>query len=292
MNLFDDFFWFCMTEDELDDGIKADDDYSWVDEALKEEECELKKPISKTVNVNNECTSKPLDLEALIYKAKEAAFGKHRKYYAEAELQKLQWKQLNGIESEFDRATWDLCKFILESDAIAAKYLTVENGFIYSQAIRENFTLPIEIPKEDRKSEIGFFDIFMKIIEIDMKLAVDIWVWCIKIFGPYAHFMEDKYDLYMGVDYHVNEYPPEFMDYATEIMCTDIEFSQQYFGNTTHTLGSHRYITHALEMGHYEGAAEIERIARANPYLKDHEVEIFENLIRRAHTDFPNLLKL
>lgn len=35
-----------------------------------------------------------------------------------------------------------------------------------------------------------------------------------------------------------------------------------------------------------EEASEIERIAKANPYLKDFEVEMLEDLIQRAYTEF------
>lgn len=284
MNLFDEFWKFCMLEELLEE----EEEYYWEGEEFEEDDFELEEPISEPIIDNANTIIHLTETQILINSIKEASYTKKRKYDAEAKLQQLRLDYLNDVEGEPEGPAWDLCRFILESDATAAQYLTVENGYIYSQAIRENFTLPIEIPKEDRKSVMCFLDIFKKIMKIDMKLAVDIWVWCVKVFGPYAQFMVDKYDLYWGVDYYKEEYPLEFMDYATEIMCTDIEFSQQYFGNTTHALGSYEYITHALKMRHYEGAAMIERIARANPYLKDFEVEIFEELTQRAYSEFSN----
>ena len=57
------------------------------------------------------------------------------------------------------------CKFILYSDTVAAKYLTLHDGFLYSQAVKENFDLPISIPDEDDKVITYFSDLIMELAE-------------------------------------------------------------------------------------------------------------------------------
>lgn len=125
----------------------------------------------------------------------------------------------SSADSEIEK-----CQFILNSDTVAAKYLTVYKGFLYAQAAKEYFDLPINIPDED-ESVITYFDDFIReVAEEDAKLAVEIWGWCIKQFGPYAKYMYDHRTLYNFTMCSVDEYPEEFLDVAAQVIGNDPDF--------------------------------------------------------------------
>lgn len=122
-------------------------------------------------------------------------------------------------EAEIER-----CQFILNSNTVAAKYLTVYNGFLYAQAVKEHFSLPVDIPDEDDSIKTYFDDLMREVAEEDPKLAVEIWGWCIKQFGPYPQYMYDKRTLYNFTMCSVDEYPEEFLDLASTAIGNDQEF--------------------------------------------------------------------
>ena len=116
--------------------------------------------------------------------------------------------------------------FILSGSCIAAKYLTPYDGFIYAQAIKENFDLPISFDDEDEDSTVWFPDIFMELAEEDPELAVEVWAWCVKEFGPYQKYMKTKPIIYSYITSSTDEYPPEFLDIAIDRLGNDVAFSE------------------------------------------------------------------
>ena len=76
---------------------------------------------------------------------------------------------------------------------VAAKYTSPEDGFLYCQAIRDNFNLPIKIPEEDEKQEWDMYELAEKVAEIDCHILLEVWHWCAKTFLPYK-----EYDLQCG----------------------------------------------------------------------------------------------
>lgn len=81
--------------------------------------------------------------------------------------------------------------FILEKgdELIAANYMTVNNGFLFAQAIKDHFTLPIALPDEDEKSKMKLKDILLKLNRKDMQLTFEVWDWCTEHFLPYADYI-------------------------------------------------------------------------------------------------------
>lgn len=66
---------------------------------------------------------------------------------------------------EFERYEKSRCKFILKNAdrILAADYLSNDGGFLYAQAIKDNFKLPCSLPDEDEKSEMWLPQILCKI---------------------------------------------------------------------------------------------------------------------------------
>ncbi len=104
------------------------------------------------------------------------------------------------------------CEFILSQSCVAARYLTIYDGFLFAQAVKENFPLPVDVQDEDEEVKNFFDDLFLEIAEQNVSLAVDIWVWLIKEFAPYREFMQNDWTIYNSIISSVDDYPPEFLD--------------------------------------------------------------------------------
>lgn len=115
-------------------------------------------------------------------------------------------------------------RFILSQSCIAARYLTECDGFIFTQAIKDNFSLPIQVVDEDSKVKNIFTDVFMELADEDVALAVEVWVWCIKEFGPYQKYMTDKGTIYNHILFSIDDYPNEFLDVLIDRLGSDEDF--------------------------------------------------------------------
>lgn len=87
----------------------------------------------------------------------------------------------------FNETDEDLCRFILnQADTVtAAKNITQYGKFLFSQAIKDNFDLPCNLPDEDEEPEMTLSDIVNKVSRYDCELAARIWAWCLENIGPY-----------------------------------------------------------------------------------------------------------
>ena len=115
-------------------------------------------------------------------------------------------------------------KFVLSQNCIAARYLTRYDGFIFVQAVKDNFRLPIDVPNEDDEVKNYFPDFFMEVAEEDVNLALDIWVWCIKEFGGYQLYMDNAWTLYNQIMSSLDDYPEEFKDCLINRLGSDQNF--------------------------------------------------------------------
>ena len=123
-------------------------------------------------------------------KVKRSDYPNERMYRAACDLESARRNLKNAEDSEWVRSL----KFILEKsdEIIAAKYLTADGKFLYSQAIKDHFKLPVTIPDEDEKREFELGDILNKIARKDIDLAIGVWVWCFEKFAPYSQYDEDS----------------------------------------------------------------------------------------------------
>ena len=84
----------------------------------------------------------------------------------------------------------EICTFIIEKadTVLAANYLSHTDGFLYSQAVKDNFDLPISLPDEDEKREFEFYEIIKKLAKKDIPLSFEVWSWALEQFLPYAEY--------------------------------------------------------------------------------------------------------
>lgn len=172
------------------------------------------------------------------------------------------------------------CKFILNSDTIAGKYLTVYDGFIFAQAVKENFDLPVEVDDEDDEVKTHFDDLFMEITEEDPELALKIWIWCVKEFGPYQKYMASDWTIYNSILSSTDEYPKEFLDLAIKALGSDIEFCKAVISeNPQYPYGTGKFVARALELDLTKEAQIIFTATAMNPKAKSKDIESLINSI-------------
>ena len=182
------------------------------------------------------------------------------------------------------------CEFIVSSDTVAAKYLTVYDGFIMGQAVKENFQIPVDVPDEDEESNVYFPTLFMNIAEEDVNLAVDIWVWCIKEFGPYKKYLEYDDNFYGSIVSSMDDYPEEFIDVAIKRLSNDNEFRKGLLIESPEIIySSHRFVTRALELNLITEAQEIFKAISLNPLVKGKPMEEIIDYIISDCSDWHNL---
>ncbi len=163
------------------------------------------------------------------------------------------------------------CKFILESNCIAAKYLTVSDGFDYGRALKDHFELPINIQEEH------FFDfdnLFNSVIQIDYRVAVDMWIWCVNTFGEYQDYMDYSYNLYNSVLASLYEGPKENLIYFFDKLKNNNELTDKIFAkNPDFPASVARLIAIAFEFGNDETALAIFNSVLKNSDAKGNQLE-------------------
>ena len=129
-------------------------------------------------------------------KTKEEYYPNKRRYIAACTLanktdtgQNLYW----NIEED-ERKDKERCRFILDNaDSItAANYLISHGKFLYAQAVKENFELPVSLPDEDEYRISDFSDVIRRIAEHNIALSFEVWEWSLTTFLPYAQYAESS----------------------------------------------------------------------------------------------------
>ncbi len=118
---------------------------------------------------------------------REEDYPNRRRYLAAAALADMDQK---GRRQEDEASEIERCHFILEQGdtVVAADYLTPDGDFLFAQAIKDHFDLPVTLPDEDETSEFSFIKILLKIEKKDVSLALRVWDWCVAQFLPYADY--------------------------------------------------------------------------------------------------------
>ena len=164
-------------------------------------------------------------------------------------------------------------QFILDGNCVAARYLTVDRGFLYAQAVKENFQLPIEVPDEDEQPVTSLEDLFLDLAEEDPALAVRVWAWIVIEFGPYPQHMDDIWMPLNGLLCMTDRFPPEFQEIAVEELCANENFRRGLLEESPEFPDVGGYIAYALEQGKEEQAAALLRAALKNPHGKGTKYE-------------------
>jgi len=182
--------WRDTCEDGTDYGVEPTDyeTEEEYEEALADAQ-ESKNNAGITLNISLECPA--LDK---LDEIKEEDYPNKRRYNAAYTLAN---EFLIYSNDEYEKKEKACCRFILDkADTIlAANYLSHDGGFLYAQAIKDNFSIPCSLPDEDETREMEFSQILCKIAKRDVPLSFEIWSWCLEKFLPYS-----EYDDFCGND--------------------------------------------------------------------------------------------
>ena len=159
-------------------------------------------------------------------------------------------------------------RFLVEGGCVASRYLTVHDGFLYAQAVKANFPLPIEVPDEDERPVTSLYELFLDLAEEDPVLAVRVWAWIIQEFGPYPQYMDGTWMPFNGLLYLTFRFPPEFQELALEELCQNSDFRRGLLETSPEFPDVDAYIAYALSQGREDQAATLLQSALKNPHGK------------------------
>ena len=221
---------------------------------------------------------------------KRDAYPDERSYEAARYLCDLEQGTAWILEDTDIEAEKARCRFILDRPCLAARYLTAYNGFILAQAVRDHFTLPIEVESEDTESKLSLDDLISEVAEEDSALALDIWVWCIKEFGPHQKYLRHKWSLYSAILGRLDEYPEEFRKLAIKKLGTDTGFAKGVLtDNPDIPYGIADCITTALENGSFQEAQIMFVATVTNPVLRGKDIEAIINSVLCGISNYEEL---
>ena len=220
----------------------------------------------------------------------ESDYPNKRQYDAAYRLCDVKQDTAYISDDSSKEAEIEKCEFILSGNCIAARYLTVYDGFLYAQAVKDHFALPVELPDEDKEPITYFDDMFLEIAEYNVDLAVNIWRWCIKEFGPYKRYMQSEDTLYNSIFFSTDDYPDSFMDAAIKAICGDEGFRNELLlGNPSFPYGIDDYIAHALLHGQVIEAKVMFETALSNNRAKGKDREEFIDSIISSCSNWDEL---
>lgn len=133
-----------------------------------------------------------------------------RRYIAAFELANLP----DYINDDYLQRERNFCKFIVEKadTIIAANYLAYEEGFLYAQAIKDNFNLNISLPDEDEERVMTFPAVLCKIAKYDADLSFKVWNWCFEQFLPYNEYYDScAQELSTDVIIDLHKFPKDYI---------------------------------------------------------------------------------
>ena len=182
----------------------------------------------------------------------------------------------------------DRCRFIVKSQAPAARYLTVEGRYLYAQAVKDNFKLPFDIPDEKDSVKTEFDDLLIPLAEDNIPNSLKIWEWCLDTFRPYMRYSDDWDDITSLMLLKLyDDYPDGFPQAIIEHMAASPAFIEKLLLNCSGRLWSVSDLTvGALASGYTETAKRIMECAFANPLAEiEDKVSCIEECIDKCFDD-------
>ena len=201
-------------------------------------------------------------------KIDESNYPNRRRYNAACVLAE---KYIVNSDDDYNKDMTAKCRFIIENadSIIAANYFEYSRGFLYAQAIKENFRVPCTLPDEDEKPEIDFCDIIRKIARTDVPLSLEIWAWCLDKFIPYSRF--DEYSSYQLTTQVINK----IGDFAN---------AAEYRSALVHYMNENKKFCETLMLSDDEPASRTDKliVTAINEELYDLAVSIFSLYLANA----------
>ncbi|MCD7785378.1 MAG: hypothetical protein LUH18_07375 [Oscillospiraceae bacterium] len=233
-------------------------DYDSPEEYYEEVEMrELEETDTKPKDVSDKSVSKPLS---------ESDFPNKRSYDAAYVVRMYEHYPADSVDESKELR---VCKYISEGSSIASKYLTRHGAFLFTQAIKENFELPIELPDEDEFREIDPCNSLRKIARYDADLALKAWNWILDEFMPPMKELELELGNFLVCTEYVlsnlDEYPKGFMPKFKKYIVEHPDFAELLFGSLKRVnFNLVGWVINSLEKGNVD-----EALGLLTPILKN-----------------------
>lgn len=161
---------------------------------------------------------------------KETDYPNERTYNAALRRNWLENDYKSKSLSDSDKHLYEQCDFILKkyNNLIAAHYLSSYFGeFLYAQAVKENFTLPFDLPDEDEKRLTPLIDLFIQIHKECKEHLLTIWKWLVNNFMPYIQYSSDNgYNLSTGIFLNCCNIDENFINEFADYISTNKAFGR------------------------------------------------------------------
>lgn len=212
-------------------------------------------------------------------KAKERPSVINDKYIVEA-VAELGYVKSGIYTSDDARAVTEKADFVLHHrDNIAAKYLSITNGFDLVQAIIDNIPLRQELHDDYNITNDTFEELLHDVSEFDWLLAMHVWDWTIQQFLPHSKYDENLKDTIL-------DYPVEGMWNKNEggfitFLLEHQSFLQALFAECDDvSYWENDIVDEAIRLKQYEVAKSIVTSVMNNPrvVMKD-KIEFVDELI-------------
>lgn len=263
-----------LEKDNMDRFYEDEEEDLWDDPQDEDEESLWEEPLEE---------QRPMAYPTFSVESQEERYAKkgiwredypnQRTYDAACELADLRKGEGYVPQNSTCQKEMEKRQFILSGGCAAARYLTVSRGFLYAQAVKENFQLPIEVPDEDEQPVTSLEDLFLDLAEEDPALAVRVWAWIVIEFGPYSQYMDGTWAPFNGILYLTDRFPPEFQDLALEELCQNGAFRRGLLEDSPEFPDVGGYIAYTLEHDREEQGTVLLKSALKNPQGKGTKYE-------------------
>jgi hypothetical protein len=204
----------------------------------------------------------------------DKCYPNQRSYYAARHLLEIQNEIYESTYSDVLELEAERAAFILRGDCIAAKYLTFTGAFLYAQAAKENFSLPVAFPDEDATPRISFSEVLLDISEEDPILGVQIWMWMLKECAPYAEYFEDPDTFGNAILLEAHDYHPAFLNLVIEALIEDETFRTLLLEENPEFPYAGTCIAYTLQEGKYQQAELLLKSLMKNPHGTGRDYEM------------------
>jgi len=170
----------------------------------------------------------------------------------------------------------EICELILEGKELPFRYLTLYQGFLVAQAVKEQFDLPCTLPDEDQEPKTSPSDLLKRIARRNVPLAIEVWAWCADEFTPYIMYSPDADIVHNDVLFALSDYPKSFLPELINYFEENEEFVVSLFReNPEDPYDAYIIVATALEQGKIEVAKKVFLAYLNNPNLEASNIEDF-----------------
>ena len=216
--------------------------------------------------------------EEALDQVRRAPYPNERTFQAACELGEAEDGSITiHLDREQAKQIKKRSEFILRGNVTAAKYLTPYGDFLYAQAIKEHFDLPIQLEDEDDETRHGIADVIERIAGKDPQLAFEAWAWCVREFTPYAVYESSPGYVFTALE-ELDRLPEPFAERLPDLLAEDPRTRSRLMAQSC-SYDTVAEVTYCCLRGGYEQLAGIIATAYCDTATVSRTVDFAQNLL-------------